>query len=312
MRDADLAAAAQQLVVRALAAGLINASERRLVDGLGPERDLEVTLVPGRPPARRAHDAGACACPFCVPPDPRQRAVAWRHWDILANCFPYTQPGGLHLVIAWRGHALQSFSPRILGDMIDLQRLLPAQSVLHYNGLAGNSQGHLHWQATQERLPLLAHLDSATLPLRSLRHDADLQLHSFDHGFFSGLLLSGTKAGVVRMAARIVDELDGDPLTRGHYNLLLLPARAGQVRLVVIPRRADAVSVEVPGLGPVRPGAFDLAGRGVLPRAEAPDDIGAIMVDLARRTVVRPGELGWLAGTARRPAVDVVALRLAA
>lgn len=310
--DAQLPRAVDDLFERASATGFLGAPVEAcsLLRGLGPDRELEVQLVPGRGGYRtnRATEA-ACVCPFCKPDDARQRAVAWRSWHLLVNAHPYA--ASQHMVVSRAAHEPQGFSPSILGDMIDLQRRLRPSTTLHYNGLAGNSQNHLHWQATREQLPLTRALDGDDgLVLSAVRKDHDACVDTFARGFFAGLLVSGSATGVVRNATRIVAHLDADPLTRGHYNLLLLPPKRGQVRLVVLARRASDIAVDAGVLGTIRLGAFDLAGRGVLAKDALPPGGAEAFVAAAARTLVRPQELSWLAALRLAPASDVLGIRL--
>ncbi|HEY4222924.1 MAG TPA: DUF4922 domain-containing protein [Myxococcota bacterium] len=299
--DDTVASAVDALFAREHSSGFIAATPSTPIS-VGDA--VEIQLVPQR--KSYAHGAG-CSCPFCQPVDTRQRAVQWRGWQVLANAFPYAPH---HLVIASASHAPQSIDRRIVLDMIDLQRALGPTTTLHYNGIAGNSQPHRHWQGTRERLPLTRLLDADALALAVVRRDSDAEVRSFDDGFFAGLLVTGTPAGVARNAARLADALERDEQTRGCYNMLLLPMRDNQVRLVVIPRNADHIAVDAGVLGTVRLGAFDLAGRGVLARESVSADGVAAFLDAAARSVVRPQHLAWLSSFGRAPSSDAVSLRL--
>ncbi len=282
---------------------------------LGPEGRLEVQLNPERKAYSKAASqpahGGACACPFCSPSDERQRALLWRDLRVFANPFPYTTDAGGHLVVSTSQHQLQQFSPRMFDDLVDLQRLLGGPT-LHYNGLAGNSQEHLHWHVTRERLPLQRMLDDDELSLTPVRKDADVAVATFDDGLFVGLLVTGDKRGVARQAARIVAFLDDDATTQGRYNMLMLPPKNGALRLVIVPRRAEHVAVRTEQLGVLKLGAFDMAGRAVLSRGELPHRGVEALVDARQKTSVAPRELPWLDALAKAPAQDVLALRRAA
>jgi hypothetical protein len=313
--DVEMAEASDLLVADQKRRGFVPDGAPNLLTDLGPAGRLEVQLHPERKAyiqaSKEAKHAGACTCPFCTPSDERQRALLWRDLRVFANPFPYTTDEGGHLVVSTAQHKLQQFSPRMFDDLVDLQRLLGGPT-LHYNGLAGNSQEHLHWHITREQLPLQRSIDDGTMSLSQVRKDADVAVSTFDDGVFVGLLVTGDKRGVARQAARIVAFLDDDATTRGRYNMLLLPPRDGQLRLVVVPRRADHVAVRTEELGTLKLGAFDMAGRAVLSRGELPHRGVDAFVHARQRTSVAPPELPWLDALASAPARDVLALRRAA
>lgn len=99
--------------------------------------------------------------------------MLWRDSLLVVNAYPYAPAESQHTVIASAGHLPQSFSTKLLGDMIDLQGLLGPDRMLHYNGIAGNSEQHLSWQASKERLLLERVRDAGRLPLEELRRDAE-------------------------------------------------------------------------------------------------------------------------------------------
>lgn len=279
------------------------------------EGALDVQLAPHRNkvPVAEVHVHGQAECALCKPPFVDERGLRWRDYSIWPNAYPYLPPEQQHVVITAATHQGQHFAPRILEDMIDYQRAAGQATpvTLHYNGVAGNSQFHLHWQASRERLPLQRLLDEGSLPLQRVHSGAGGRVESYDQGFYAGLLVSGDKAYVSRMATRIVAQLERDPVTRGAYNLLLLHPRQGEARLVVIPRRADMLQPELPSFGKVGLGAFSFGGTIVVPREQLPDGFAGELCTAARQTLVRPSELGWLDELREQVDNAVLALRTA-
>ncbi|MCP4501877.1 MAG: hypothetical protein GY822_18115 [Deltaproteobacteria bacterium] len=271
-----------------------------LDDNLGPNKDLDFLLVPNR---NRYKPAGGCACPFCSQPDPIERGLNWRNYQVLANSFPYAPKASNHIVIATETHVPQSFSSELLGDMIDFQKLQSNPVSMHYNGIAGNSQKHFHWHATAETYPLQTQLDDDKLPLKTLRETPEGRVCSYeqgaddkgDPGFYRGILLEGNKEFVSRWATRIVDKMNKDPVVKKHYNMLLLKSDAGKVRLVIIPRNAR------PDGGKIRIGALGVAGRGVLVAEKLPDDAVDNMRDYIDESTARPSDLAWLKPLVQTP-----------
>jgi hypothetical protein len=284
--------------------------ERR--GGFGPDGSFEVALAPNRkkaPISRDAHADGACG--LCRPTFPSERGLSWRTWRIWPNAFPYVPAQSQHILLTCADHVAQSFSPQILGDMIDFQAHAAAgrQLTMHYNGTAGNSQFHLHWQATREVLPLQRQLDGGTLPTSPVVVEQGGRVATYDQGIYAGLLVEGDKSFVQRWAARIVERLEKDPVTRGAYNLLLLQPIRGRARLVVIPRRADLLKPTMGSFGQAGVGAFTAGGIVVMPRAEIPDDFAAALEPAMRSTIVPPAELGWLDDLRRAPRAAVLQLQ---
>jgi hypothetical protein len=222
-----------------------------------------------------------------------ERAVSWRDYVVRVNAYPYVPAHDEHTLIVTQGPETQHFEPRRLADMIDFQAAL-GPVTLHYNGIASNSEQHWHWQSTRETLPLQRRLDSGQLELDVLRRDSEGTLSSYDAGVFAGFLVQGTKGYVVSRATELVARLDGDPLTRGAYNLLLLKPLDGRVRLVVVPRRA--VELEP---GPANDkargiGAMAVAGWYVVEKAALAEGELDDLRQAGRAAIVPPGELGWL------------------
>ncbi len=280
----------------------------RVERGLGDAGDLEVTLAPNRKAGKVSGDG----CPFCKSHFPEQRSLAWRGWQLLVNAYPYADAHSRHTVIAALGHRAQSFDADILRDMAQLQRLLGEHRgrpvTMHYNGTAGNSERHLHWHATHERLPVERWLDEGTAERTTLRRGAEGTVASWSRGDFAGLLLEGSAAFVGRWAARIVKGLCDDPLTGGRYNMLLLPSETGDVRLVLVPRRVLPAGQETPKMG----GAWAVGGREVRYEQELPEGAAEDLQAAARVHVVRPEELSWLRPLLQRPESGALFARFAA
>ena len=183
----------------------------------------------------------------------------------------------------------------MFADLLDFQTATAAGRplTLFFNGVAGNSQFHLHWQAVRVTVPLERALDSGRVVPRTLVRDADGRLQAYDHGLYAGFLACGSKAFVGRWAERLVDRLTADPLTRGAYNMVLLQPKNGEMRLAVVPRRLSCLKPNVGSLGPRSIGAVNVVGLQVLPRATIPEDFDASLADAIRATLVRPSELSW-------------------
>lgn len=268
---------------------------RRLTD-VG---DFDVQLVPNRtstPIARQASNA----CALCDPPDPRERGLGWRGYVVWPNAYPYVPAEGQQVVIATGPHLGQGFSPELLADMITYQREAQRDEplTLHYNGIAGNTQFHLHWQASKGPVPLQRRLDSGELAHEVLHHDGSGAVLAFDHGFYAGLVVTGPEPYLLAWSTVIMRELDRDPLTRAAYNLLLLaPGRQG-ARLAVIPRRHDCLEPRLSNGAHVVFGAYSMAGVMVVPLPSLPGRFHDEVLAAARATVVRPGELAWLSPSA--------------
>jgi hypothetical protein len=271
---------------------------RRLV-GTGDEGEFEVQLVPNRtstPIARKAHDT----CALCDPPDPRERGIDWRGYTIWPNAYPYVPADRQQVVIATRTHVGQGFSPELLGDMITYQREATRDEplTLHYNGIAGNTQFHLHWQASRGLVPLERRLDAGELGSHPLHDDARGAVLAFDRGFYAGLVVTGDDAYVLAWSTVIMRELERDPLTRAAYNLLLLAPGSRGARLAVIPRRHSCLRPRLSNGAHVVFGAYSMAGVMVVPLPSVPGGFYREVLAAARSTVVRPSELTWLAPAA--------------
>ena len=87
--------------------------------------EVEFQLVPNRRynKSEGGLEDGSCTCPFCQEDEPVARALNWREWRVLPNRYPYAPEESRHVVLAKEGHVDQSYSPAILADMIDYQRL---------------------------------------------------------------------------------------------------------------------------------------------------------------------------------------------
>lgn len=277
--------------------------------GFGPAGTVEVALAPNRKKVPIGRDVdGHGNCGLCKPPFPEERGLIWGTWRVWPNAFPYVPADSQHIILTHQGHLPQSYSPQILADMVDFQNCAAGgeQLTMHYNGTAGNSQIHLHWQATRETLPLQRQLDSGRMPLTDLRRDQEGRIATYDQDFYAGLVVEGDKPYLVRWATRIIARLNDDPTTRGAYNLLLLKPRAGRLRLVIVPRRADHLKPEVGSIGKAGIGAFNTGGIIVLPRAAIPGDFADAITPAMRSTIVPPRELAWLGQLSEEPRVAIL------
>lgn len=277
---------------------------------------FEVQLAPNRknvPDGRASINAEACV--MCEQTDPLERRTRWRGYWIRPNAFPYAPAESHHTLIIPTDHQPQSFSRPLLTDMLDYQRLTGTRRpvTLHYNGIAGNSQYHLHWQATHETLPLQRALDGGDLAQSNLRNDANGRVATFERDYCSGFVVEGDRDYVVRWVSELVDRLDRDEKTsvvdeqhgrRGVYNLLALHPKNGRQRVVVIARRPELEHRR-------NAGAFSLGGRVVLMKDAVPDGFVQKVIQAGTHAVVRPSQLRWTSQIASMPASALLRLRAA-
>lgn len=274
---------------------------QRLIDG-----EVEVDLFPARAKvALQRQDHGCQACSLCQPTPPGVPVVEWRGYRFLPNLSPYVPKDGLHLVVSALDHRAQGSSLADLGRMLELSSLAGRDPpvTLHFNGLAGNTQFHWHWQLTNERLPLQRALDAGTLPQVVLRNSPGLRLSRYALGVMRGFMLEGTKVAVQRWTRELTRRLEEEPLCRGRYNLVLFPARGDTFRMAVIPRRYQGDEAVLSH------GAFSYAGRFVV-GAEHLDAQGMAAVRRkAELELVDPTELPWIKELEKAPEPSIVELR---
>lgn len=321
--DGVLAFAVDALIDHAAAAGdfgdAIEGMRRVVAQGAGLLPEVQLAPKRNAPTARQAEPT---ACALCVPSSSAERHLAWRDQIVRINRYPYVPPERRHVLLLPRAHERQSFSPRMLGDALDLAGFMSCSGrrpvVAFYNGLAGNSQSHLHWHALLEHSPLERAIDGEHLPLETIRSTAHGAVCAFDHGPFIGLLVRGTRAHVLTWAERIVERIGQDPRTQvrgpdgsmeGTYNLVILSPRSGEHRLAIFPRRAAEPSPNVGSFGPYTFGAYALAGVFVVQSESVPDDFLAAVAPAARQVVVGAHELPWLRALTRGPESDLLRLR---
>lgn len=277
------------------------AGHQRIIDG-----ELEVDLFPARAKvALQRHDAGTDGCSLCQPPPEGVPNLRWRGYSFLPNTSAYVPSDGLHLVVRSTDHRPQGAALDDLGRMLELSRWAGGEPpvTLHFNGLAGNTQFHWHWQLTTERLPLQRALEEGRLPQVVLRQSPGLKISRYALGVMQGLLLEGRAPAVQRWTAELVRRLEAEPLCRGRYNLMILPSRGDQVRLVVVPRRFLGEGA------PMAHGAFSYAGRVIVSAAALNAEGVAAVRQKAVAELVSPLELPWLKDLARAPEPSIVELR---
>ena len=267
---------------------------------------LQVQLAPHRkflPRDSRANTVNECV--LCRPHDHRSRRIQWRNLYCLPNKYPYLPAEHEHVLILTTEHRPQVFDSDVLRNLIDYQefagRTRPV--TLHFNGNAGNSQVHLHWQATHETLPIQSLIDNERLlstPLYSSKHGT---LASYDHGIFRGFLLEGNRDFLGACAELIVQYLcndartsftrdDGEASTT--YNMVLLqPGKSGS-RLLIQPRRASHLRVAFGKVGRVGVGAFTLGGVFLMSKPAVPEGFFQQVTEEVRRTTVGVDEFEWV------------------
>jgi hypothetical protein len=235
-----------------------------------------------------AHDAASC--PFCSPAGP---ALSWRGRRVLPNAFPYAPSSSQHLLLLPIDHKPQVFDRAFFTDALDLQRWLGADVALHFNGMAGNSQPHLHFHAHRERLPLERAIDDGRAERSTMGVVDGAQVERVAHGPLRGLLVSGSDAAITAAAEKLCRTLDDDAAVAGRYNMHLL--RRGQTaRLVIVARRADTLALQTPTGTSVGAGAFDVAGRRVVEADHIDPVVLSTWQDLLPRTVVDPRDVAGL------------------
>lgn len=288
----------------------------RLVQGLGPHGDYEVLLAANRkkaPLARGETDDGPCD--LCEPPMPNERGLVWgtetgHTYKVWPNAFPYAPFDSRHIVVASAIHKGQKFTPTVLHDMMAFQLAAGADTpiTMHYNGVAGNSQFHLHWQATREELPIQRLLDNGGITPEDIDRQGSNRVALIEdppgasdgHGF-AAILVEGSEDYVAQQAETIIlgrgEEIPGlanDERTQGVYNLLLLHRSEAGARLVIVPRRAGGTRVAVDGVGEVGFGSWYTVGRFVLYDSDVPPGYIEHMIPALQSTLVRPSDLPWL------------------
>lgn len=277
-----------------------------LEQGLGPDDDLEIFLAPNRKADKEKDEL--CGCPFCVDSAPVRRVAEWRSWQVLPNAYPYAPAHSQHTLLAWQGHREQTTDADIVRDVLSFQQLTRSDErpvTMHFNGTAGNSETHLHWHATRERIPLEGWLDDGEAELETLRRTPEGAVQTWEKDSFSGVLVEGDDAFVARWGARLTKVVAADDDTVGRYNLLALPRKDGRARFVILARRAGE---DLPAMG----GAWAAAGRAVRYETELPDTAEQDFLDAAEVNVVHPDEIEALRGAATQGLESsVLALRLA-
>lgn len=321
LRDSQVAQGVSQLLRHVGVSGFFENRYQGMQRISDDNSSLEVQLSPNRKAKgsdRSSRDSSVCV--LCVAGDDRSRRVRWRDYDLLPNKYPYVGAQSEHMLIMPTAHRPQSFSASLLADMIDYQRAASSERpvTMHYNGLAGNSQSHLHWQSTHEILPIQNELESGRLKTTLIRQSPQGKLESFEDGLYAGFALTGSKDYVLRFATQIVARLDRDPRTsavnkdgkrQGTYNMLMLPRADGQVRLIIQPRRADKLKVEIGSAGRVGVGAFTLGGVFVLVRDQVPHDFFEKVQKSVKPTIVSPSELGWTRVLKQLPESSAIQIR---
>ncbi|MEE2903191.1 MAG: hypothetical protein VYC39_12735 [Myxococcota bacterium] len=276
---------------------------KRVVDD---ETGLEVQLAPHRkflPRDSRANTVNECV--LCRPHDHRSRRIQWRNLYFLPNKYPYLPAEYKHVLILTKEHRPQVFDSKVLRDLIDYQQCAGGTRpvTLHFNGNAGNSQVHLHWQATHETLPIQKLLDSDQLKLTTLYSSNQGSLASYDKGIYRGFLIEGDERFVCESADVIVQCIYREPRTTmqgedgkisATYNMVLLQSKGALCRLLIQPRRASHLRVKFGTVGRVGVGAFTLGGIFLMSKPEVPEGFFQQVTEHVRRTTVGVSEFDWI------------------
>jgi len=276
---------------------------KRVVDD---ETGLEVQLAPHRkflPRDSRANTANECV--LCRPHDPRSRRIQWRNLFCLPNKYPYLPAKYKHVLILTKEHRPQVFDAKVLRDLIDYQRLAGRTRpvTLHFNGNAGNSQVHLHWQATHETLPIQKLLDSNQLKPTVLYSSNQGSLSSYDQGIYRGFFIEGDERFVCDSADVIVQYIYREPRTTiqgengeisATYNMVMLQSKGALSRLLIQPRRSSHLRVRFGTVGRVGVGAFTLGGVFLMSKPEVPEGFFQQITREVRRTTVSVSEFDWV------------------
>ena len=306
VHDTELEEAVSLLYEHVKAAGFFGqgfTDMRRVVDD---KSGLQVQLAPHRkflPRDSRANTVNECV--LCSPHDHRSRRIQWRNLYCLPNKYPYLPAEQEHVLILTTRHRPQVFDATVLKDLIDYQRFAGRTRpvTLHFNGNAGNSQVHLHWQATHETLPIQDLVDTQRLHCSLLFSSDQGKLLSYDHGIFRGFLLDGDERFVCECADLIVQYVSREPLTSmrtesgeisATYNMVMLQPKGASTRLLIQPRRSSHLRVEFGTVGRVGVGAFTLGGVFLMSKPEVPDGFFHQVTQEVRRTTVGVSEFEWV------------------
>ena len=216
-------------------------------------------------------------------------------WWILCNPAPIFDP---HLVIASRHHEPQRITAG-LATLLELARAFDGRLTVFYNGpgAGASAPDHLHLQAIPRgALPIESWLDSWLSPgasreneqLRWLRRDTP-SIAMISHpacraAVFIDDDLQRLHCAVSSAAGELGDTVPADPEPRLN---LFATYDAGTWRVWLIARRAHRAQSfgDGPGQFVVSPGAIDLGGVLITPRAEdfeqlTPRDIATILQDV--------------------------------
>lgn len=239
-------------------------TKRIAIDGL----DVTVQFNPARIRSSAAKtDKKSIAsrpCFLCDENRPAEQASLPCHADgykILVNPFPICR---FHLTIPSR-HCDQRIEGRI-ADMLEFADMLDG-SVIFYNGprCGASAPDHFHFQAVRR--------DELSL-VRSIEDGRELP--------FGVIVLNGRERIIsdFSIVMRLLPKEDTDDEPK--INLLCYKSAPGELKLVIIPRRAHRPSFYGDGEGQmlVSPASIDLAGIMVAPRRE---DFEAFSAESLRR-----------------------------
>lgn len=274
------------------------------------EIPLEVFFAPNRHPPKGTAEpapvasplpgitaAPECAnCPFCT--QYQGRSILWRGLRVLPNAYPYAPADSQHLLLLPLEHREQNFEKAFFLDALAFQTKLGPETRMHFNGKAGNSQPHLHWHAHRESLPIETALQSNPSALHEIATYGGAKLSHFAYSPVRGLLVEGDEASSAELADRVARHLEADPTVQGRYNMVLLrrtDEAPNKVRLAIFPRRSAALSLEVEGVGTIKGGALDMAGRRTIAKSSVSDEALDAWREFLARTLVPAEEIPGLA-----------------
>ncbi|MBF0442794.1 MAG: hypothetical protein HQK54_12890, partial [Oligoflexales bacterium] len=186
-------------------------------------------------------------CPLCSRNNLAADFVYGDRLRIISNVARYADES---ILIKSRDHMLQTDIPSLLPDVCEFIANMPPKYFFFFNGLAGNSQRHTHFQAISETAPIREAINSQDLRLKETASaenvsmgilspaksfDVEKTERSSDH--FCGYYFNGDFRTVASFAGRFLEALDQSRERPGLYNLFAFRCEeSSKMILIVVPR----------------------------------------------------------------------------